>query len=72
MHKTNTTVSFIISFLVPKSIFMVIGFESSHRRDFNGPSIPLIDHTSKNRSYSNFISEKNGAVYFNQTKTARN
>ena len=60
MHKTNTTVSYITSFLVPKSTFMIIGFESSHRRDFNGPSISLIDKTSKNGSNSNFISEKVG------------
>ena len=60
MHKTNTTISYIISFLVPKSTLMIIGFESSHRRDFNGPSIALIDQTSKNGSNSNFISEKVG------------
>ena len=60
MHETNTTVSYITSFLVPKSTFMIIGFESSHRRDFNGPSISLIDKTSKNGSNSNFISEKVG------------
>ena len=60
MHKTNTTISYIISLLVPKSTFMIIGFESSHRRGFNGPSIALIDQTSKNRSNSNFISEKVG------------
>ena len=60
MHKINTTVSYIISFLVPKSTFMIIGFESSHWRDFNGPSIALVDQTSKNGSNSNFISEKVG------------
>ena len=60
MHKTNTTISYIISFLVPKSIFMIIGFESSHRRDLNGASVALVDQTSKNGSNSNFISEKVG------------
>ena len=60
MHKTNTAISYITSFLVPKSNFMIIGFESSHRRDFNGPSIALIDKTSENGSNSNFISEKVG------------
>ena len=60
MHKTNTTISYIISLLVPKSTFMIIGFESNHRRDFNGPSIALIDQTSKKGSNSNFISEKVG------------
>ena len=60
MQETNTTVSYITSFLVPKSTFMIIGFESSHRRDFNGLSIDLIDQTSKNGSNSNFISEKVG------------
>ena len=60
MHKTITTISYIISFLVPKSTFMIIGFESSHRRDFNGPSVALVEQTSKNGSNSNFISEKVG------------
>ena len=60
MHKINTSISYIVSFSVPKSTFMIIGFESSHRRDFNGPSIALVDQTSKNGSNSNFISEKVG------------
>ena len=60
MHKTNTTVSYVISFLVPKSTFLIIGFESSHRRDFNGPSVALVEQTSKNGSNSNIISEKVG------------
>ena len=68
MHKTNTTVSYIISFLVPKSTSMIIGFESSHRRDFNCPSDALVEQTSKNASNSNFISEKVGRSILTKPK----
>ena len=73
MYKTNTTVSYIKSFLVAKSTFMIIGLKSSHRRDYPSIALILMKRAKMGEIQTSVLKKwALGYMYLNQTKTAGN